>query len=220
MKLGIAVHPYMSIVKDTFVTRYLSIDHLTDSCIAAGLLATRICWRLESKIMQLRLLLQGRPVLVVFASRHHMRNRSLDETIRLIIYTLDNSAALANTSINPLGQMLCLFDLSGVIRSFHWPFCSEVQGEAHNTRRVCFQMQKAMAATPPMRGILETSGRDTLKYPPCISCHHGHHNALQASGQDSGSKHECHCLAPGIRGEGLLVAEGSAIHVAWRDVCL
>ena len=58
-------------------------------------------------------ILQGRPVLLVFANRHHMRNRSLDETVRLIIYSLDNSAVIADIRKNPLGQVVCLFDLSG-----------------------------------------------------------------------------------------------------------
>ena len=42
-----------------------------------------------------------------------MRHRNLDETVRLIIYTLDNSAAIADTAINTLGQTLCVIDLSG-----------------------------------------------------------------------------------------------------------
>ncbi|KAK9860450.1 hypothetical protein WJX84_009180 [Apatococcus fuscideae] len=58
--------------------------------------------------------LKGRPVIMVLACRHQMRHRNLDETVRLIIYTLDNSAAIADTAINPLGQTLCLIDLSGL----------------------------------------------------------------------------------------------------------
>lgn len=53
-------------------------------------------------------------MILVLACRHQMRHRQLDETVRLIIYTLDNSAPLADTAHNPLGQTLCLIDLSGL----------------------------------------------------------------------------------------------------------
>ena len=52
-------------------------------------------------------------MILVLACRHQMRHRNLDETVRLIIYTLDNSAAIADTAINTLGQTLCVIDLSG-----------------------------------------------------------------------------------------------------------
>ena len=44
-----------------------------------------------------------------------MRSRNLAETEQLIIYTLDNTAAAADPVRNPLGQFLCLFDLSGAL---------------------------------------------------------------------------------------------------------
>jgi len=52
-------------------------------------------------------------VLIVLAARHDMSLRNLSETEQLIIYTLDNTAAAADLTRNPLGQFLCLFDLSG-----------------------------------------------------------------------------------------------------------
>ena len=45
-----------------------------------------------------------------------MAQRNLAETEQLIIYTLDNTAAAADPARNPLGQFLCLFDLSGAAR--------------------------------------------------------------------------------------------------------
>ncbi len=56
---------------------------------------------------------QGRPVLIVLAARHDMSLRNLSETEQLIVYTLDNTAAAADLTLNPVGQFLCLFDLSG-----------------------------------------------------------------------------------------------------------
>ena len=52
-------------------------------------------------------------MLIVLAARHDMGLRNLSETEQLIIYTLDNTAAAADPTRNPLGQFLCLFDLSG-----------------------------------------------------------------------------------------------------------
>ena len=58
---------------------------------------------------------QGRPVLIIWAARHDMSARNLAETQQLIVYTLDNTlAAAADLQQNPLGQFLCLFDLSGM----------------------------------------------------------------------------------------------------------
>ena len=56
---------------------------------------------------------EGHPVLVVWAARHDMGNRSIEETKRFICYCLDNTIAAADTRRNPRGQILCLFDLSG-----------------------------------------------------------------------------------------------------------
>lgn len=58
--------------------------------------------------------LRGRPVLVVLGARHIIRQRDLDETKRLITYALEAAICGADTSKNPLGQILCLFDLSGI----------------------------------------------------------------------------------------------------------
>ncbi|CAK0773781.1 hypothetical protein CVIRNUC_004101 [Coccomyxa viridis] len=57
---------------------------------------------------------EGHPVLVVWAARHDMGNRTIEETKRFICYCLDNTIAAADTSRNPRGQILCLFDLSGL----------------------------------------------------------------------------------------------------------
>lgn len=52
--------------------------------------------------------------MVVLAARHNMGARRLEETNRLIVYALDNAAAMADDATqNPLGKFLCLFDLSG-----------------------------------------------------------------------------------------------------------
>jgi hypothetical protein len=59
--------------------------------------------------------LQGRAVMLVLAARHDMGTRRLEETNRLIVYVLDNAAAMSSgLRANPLGKFLCLFDLSGV----------------------------------------------------------------------------------------------------------
>ncbi len=52
-------------------------------------------------------------MLVVWAARHNMGDRSIEETKRFICYCLDNTIAAADFSRNPRGQILCLFDLSG-----------------------------------------------------------------------------------------------------------
>ncbi len=64
--------------------------------------------------------------MIVLAARHDMGARRLDETNRLIVYALDNAAAMADDAArNPLGKFLCLFDLSGapplllVLRRLH-----------------------------------------------------------------------------------------------------
>lgn len=52
--------------------------------------------------------------MIVLAARHDMGTRRLEETNRLIVYVLDNAAAMATDArANPLGKFLCLFDLSG-----------------------------------------------------------------------------------------------------------
>ena len=56
---------------------------------------------------------EGHPVLIVWAARHDMGDRSIEETKRFICYCLDNTIAAADFSRNPRGQILCLFDLSG-----------------------------------------------------------------------------------------------------------
>ena len=50
---------------------------------------------------------------MVLAARHVIRQRNMDETKRLIAYSLDTAIAAADTARNPLGQILCLFDLTG-----------------------------------------------------------------------------------------------------------
>ena len=49
-----------------------------------------------------------------------MGNRTIEETKRFICYCLDNTIAAADTSRNPRGQILCLFDLSGTPSSSEW----------------------------------------------------------------------------------------------------
>ena len=66
---------------------------------------------------------EGHPILVVWAARHDMGNRSIDETKRFICYCLDNTIAVADKSRNPRGQILCLFDLSGMARRACWSSC-------------------------------------------------------------------------------------------------
>lgn len=50
-----------------------------------------------------------------------MSARIPEETNRFIVYTLDSCAAAATANadpfVNPLGKFLCLFDLSGEVRS-------------------------------------------------------------------------------------------------------
>lgn len=58
---------------------------------------------------------EGHPMLVVWAARHDMGDRSIEETKRFICYCLDNTIAAADAARNPRGQILCLFDLSGRI---------------------------------------------------------------------------------------------------------
>ena len=55
----------------------------------------------------------GRAVVVVQARKHNMRARSFEETLRLIVYTLDAAVAASDLSRNPEAQLLVLFDLSG-----------------------------------------------------------------------------------------------------------
>ena len=50
---------------------------------------------------------------MVLAARHVIKQRNLDETKRLITYTLENAVASSDTLKNALGQILCIFDLSG-----------------------------------------------------------------------------------------------------------
>ncbi|CAL8470218.1 g9760 [Coccomyxa elongata] len=57
---------------------------------------------------------EGHPVLVVWAARHDMGNRDIDETKRFICYCLDNTIAASDFRKNPGGQIKCLFDLSGL----------------------------------------------------------------------------------------------------------
>ena len=47
---------------------------------------------------------EGHPVLVVWAARHDMGDRSIEETKRFICYCLDNTIAAADFSRNPRGQ--------------------------------------------------------------------------------------------------------------------
>ena len=56
---------------------------------------------------------QGRPVILVLGQRHFTATRDLGETLRLIIYSLDNSIALSDLERNPKRQIICLFDLGG-----------------------------------------------------------------------------------------------------------
>ena len=51
--------------------------------------------------------------MVVLAARHIIKERNLEETKKLITYTLENAIASSDPAENALGQILCLFDLSG-----------------------------------------------------------------------------------------------------------
>ena len=54
-----------------------------------------------------------RPVVLVLAARHVIEGRNLEETRKLICYTLETAVAAADVKHNPVGQILCIFDLSG-----------------------------------------------------------------------------------------------------------
>ena len=55
----------------------------------------------------------GRAVVVVLGVRHLTHARDLSETIRLIVYVLDNAIAASNPVHNPSRQIICLLDLGG-----------------------------------------------------------------------------------------------------------
>ena len=55
----------------------------------------------------------GRAVLVIQARRHSARARDYEETLRLIVYTLDAAVMMSDLSRNPDAHLLVLFDLSG-----------------------------------------------------------------------------------------------------------
>lgn len=52
-------------------------------------------------------------MLVIQARRHSARNRNYEETLRLIVYTLDAAVMMSDLSRNPDAHLLVLFDLSG-----------------------------------------------------------------------------------------------------------
>ena len=54
-----------------------------------------------------------RPVVMVLAARHIVGEQALDETRRMICFTLEAATAAADVQQNPLGQILCIFDLTG-----------------------------------------------------------------------------------------------------------
>ena len=56
---------------------------------------------------------------MILAARHVIKQRNLEETKKLITYTLENAIACADISQNALGQILCLFDLSGSALTYH-----------------------------------------------------------------------------------------------------
>lgn len=57
----------------------------------------------------------GHAVLVVLARNHNGATRDLSQTTRLIVYALDAAVAACNPAAgNPLKQIVCLFDLSGL----------------------------------------------------------------------------------------------------------
>ena len=98
---------------------------------------------------------EGHPVLVVWAARHDMGDRSIEETKRFICYCLDNTIAAADFSRNPRGQILCLFDLSGASA---WHACAPglplqcmvtaSQHYAVTTAMQCEDLDCAAAALP------------------------------------------------------------------------
>jgi hypothetical protein len=61
-------------------------------------------------------------VLVVWAARHDMGVRRMEETKRFICYCLDAAIAAADAGRNPGAQIKCLFDLSGVRLPSAGPF--------------------------------------------------------------------------------------------------
>ena len=67
---------------------------------------------------------QGRAVVVVLANRHKTRTRCFEETLRLIVYTLDAAVLASDLSKNPDAQLLVLFDLSGRILC-HLSMCQQ-----------------------------------------------------------------------------------------------
>lgn len=56
----------------------------------------------------------GHAVLVVLARNHNGAARDLSQTTRLIVYALDAAIAACDPVANPLQQIVCLFDLSGL----------------------------------------------------------------------------------------------------------
>lgn len=75
-------------------------------------------------------------MLVVWAARHDMGNRDIDETKRFICYCLDNTIAASDFRKNPGGQIKCLFDLSGVNCYTSCRVSSECRQFAHSSAAV------------------------------------------------------------------------------------
>lgn len=54
-----------------------------------------------------------RAVVIVMAEKHSMNGRNLEDTKKLITLTLETALATSDLGRNPLGQILCVFDLTG-----------------------------------------------------------------------------------------------------------
>lgn len=57
---------------------------------------------------------KGRPLSICMPSRHRKSTRALDMTKKLIAYALDNCIHAIDTSQNPTGKTVAIFDLRGM----------------------------------------------------------------------------------------------------------
>ncbi|CAD7699735.1 unnamed protein product [Ostreobium quekettii] len=57
---------------------------------------------------------KGRPLVIFLGSKHTMAERNVEETQRLICYTMDNAGLMSDNSEGGDGKVYCLFDLTGL----------------------------------------------------------------------------------------------------------
>ncbi|CAD7695511.1 unnamed protein product [Ostreobium quekettii] len=57
---------------------------------------------------------KGRPLIIFMGSKHTLADRNVDETQRLICYTMDNAGLMSDSSEGGDGKVYCLFDLTGL----------------------------------------------------------------------------------------------------------